>query len=89
MYTEESGIKLLYCIVLYCIVLYCIVLYCIVLYCIVLYCIVLYCIVLKSQQNVPRIVFMQISASIIEFIFTISQPILQITDKICYEGQRP
>ena len=46
MYTEESGIKLLYCIVLYCIVLYCIVLYCIVLYCIVLYCIVLYCIVL-------------------------------------------
>jgi len=37
-----------------------------------------------SQQNVPRIVFMQISAAIIEKknVFTISQPVLQITDKI-------
>ena len=47
---------------------------------------------LTSQQNVPRIVFMQISATIIEkSIFTVSQPVLQITDKIrcidpCYEG---
>ena len=38
---------------------------------------------LTSQQNVPRIVFMQISAAIIEkSIFIVSQPVLQITDKI-------
>ena len=50
---------------------------------------------LTGLQNVPRIVFMQISAAIIEksLFFTISQPVLQITDKIrcidlCYEGQR-
>ena len=51
---------------------------------------------LTSQQNVPRIVFMHITAAIIEtsILFTIYQPVLQITDEIrciepCYEGQRP
>ena len=49
---------------------------------------------LTSQQNVPRIVFIQISVAIIVIVFTISQPVLQITNKIrCidpfYEGQRP
>ena len=49
---------------------------------------------LTSQQNVPRIGVMQISAAVIEkSFFAISQLILQITEKIrcidpCYEGQR-
>ena len=48
---------------------------------------------LTSQQNAPRIVFMQISAAVVDkILFTVSQPVLQITDKIrcidpCYEGQ--
>ena len=50
---------------------------------------------LTSQQNVPRIVFIQISAAVIEkLFFAISQPVLRITDKIrCidpyYGSQRP
>ena len=50
---------------------------------------------LACPQNVPSIIFMQMSTAIIEQSnFQFSQPILQITDKIrsiylCYEGQRP